>query len=215
MPGITKHRLVRLILTGERFGSLVEGMNLPPSYISPLMPISPPLFARFVMPRNLPWRPRETQAVSFARGKTPMFSRVAKKDWRGVAKALAHPLGVSRVGDVGSRERPQGETQMTSKTTSLTDRAFANTMNDGFRRWAQGREHIITKRARDARANGEGMGWGQESHTLAEAAADMGATVLWAESDGLLCELSDRLYLLSDVNGPWAVEVATQEDLSA
>lgn len=74
----------------------------------------------------------------------------------------------------------------------------------------------IRKRARALRAAGDGMAWGQESHSLREAAADMGATVIGVMDHGcLVCELSDRLYLLSDVNGPWAVEVATQEDLAA
>lgn len=71
----------------------------------------------------------------------------------------------------------------------------------------------ISRRARAARAAGEGMGWGREDDTLEAAAADMGATVLHSTGEGLLCELSDRLYLLGDVNGPWAVEVATQADL--
>lgn len=82
--------------------------------------------------------------------------------------------------------------------------------------FAQHNAPTIRKRARALRAAGDGMGWGGESMTLREAAADMGATVLGVMDHGcLVCELSDRLYLLSDVNGPWAVEVATQEDLSA
>lgn len=73
----------------------------------------------------------------------------------------------------------------------------------------------IATRARAARASGDGMGWGKESHTLDEAAADMGAIVLGSHDDGaLICELSDRLYVLGmDDGGPWAVEVATQDDL--
>lgn len=73
----------------------------------------------------------------------------------------------------------------------------------------------IMASAREARALGEGMGWGREEHTLEEAAADMGAHV-HAEIDGqFVCEFNDRLYVLgmSD-GGPWAVDVATQEDLA-
>ena len=75
---------------------------------------------------------------------------------------------------------------------------------------------LIATRARAARASGEGMGWGHENHTVEEAAADMAAIVLGSHDDGaLLCELSDRLYVLGmDYGGPWAVEVATQEDLA-
>lgn len=86
-------------------------------------------------------------------------------------------------------------------------------MTSIYTTYANHNADTISSRARAARASGDGMGWGREDHTLAEAAADMGATVLHSTDDGLLCELSDRLYLLSDVTGPWAVEVATQEDL--
>lgn len=70
-------------------------------------------------------------------------------------------------------------------------------------------------RARDLRAHGAGMAWGHDDHTLAEAAADMGAHV-HAEIDGqFVCELSDRLFVLGmDDGGPWAVEVADREDLA-
>ena len=92
---------------------------------------------------------------------------------------------------------------MTSKTTSI------------FATFADHNAAEISDRAFAARAKGDGMGWGQESMSLADAAADMGATVLGQHEQGLLCELSDRLYVLCDSHGPWAVEVATQEDLSA
>ena len=103
------------------------------------------------------------------------------------------------MGDVGSRERPKGDTQMSSQYSTFA----ANNVHVIKHRWALGNDA------------GNGMGWGQESHTLAEAAADMGAIVLPGAFDGggLLCELSDRLYLLRDVNGPWAVEVAIPYDL--
>ena len=92
---------------------------------------------------------------------------------------------------------------MTSATTSI------------YSTYANHNMALISKRAIAARAAGEGMAWGQETQHRREAAADMGAIVLWDTNDGLLCELSDRLFMLSDVNGPWAVEVATQEDLAA
>lgn len=65
------------------------------------------------------------------------------------------------------------------------------------------------------RANWQsGMDWGQRGHTLAQAADDMGAAVLGRVHGGLLCDVSDRLYLLTmEADGPRAVEVATQEDL--
>lgn len=91
---------------------------------------------------------------------------------------------------------------MTSTTTSIYS-AFANH-----------NAATISDRAFAARAKGDGMGWGSESMTLAEAAADMGALVLGQHEQGLLCELSDRLYVLCDSHGPWAVEVATLEDLT-
>lgn len=71
----------------------------------------------------------------------------------------------------------------------------------------------IRSRAAKANRDGDGMGWGHDDHTLREAAADMHALVVCELDDGLLCELSDRLYLLVDNNGPWALEVATQLDL--
>ena len=62
---------------------------------------------------------------------------------------------------------------------------------------------------------GEGMGWGREDMTPRQAAEDMGAAILHEDSTGrVICELSDRLYMVADCNGPWAVEVATQEDLA-
>lgn len=86
-------------------------------------------------------------------------------------------------------------------------------MTSIYATYADHNADLISRRARAARAAGEGMGWGREDDTLEAAAADMGATVLHSTGEGLLCELSDRLYLLGDVNGPWAVEVATQADL--
>lgn len=60
-----------------------------------------------------------------------------------------------------------------------------------------------------------GMAWGHDDHTLEEAAADMGARILGELSPGvILCELSDRLYALSERGGPWAIEVAAQSDLA-
>lgn len=139
-------------------------------------------------------------ASAFSRaGKSPMFSRAGKLFSAFFAKAVAPTRGAIRMGDVGSRERPRGDTQMSSQYSTYA----ANNVHVIKHRWALGNNA------------GNGMGWGQESHTLAEAAADMGAIVLPGAFDGggLLCELSDRLYLLRDVNGPWAVEVAIPYDL--
>lgn len=74
-------------------------------------------------------------------------------------------------------------------------------------------EDLIDARARRALARGEGMGWGREEHTLEEAAEDMGAIVYGTLNEGLLCEVSETLYLLCDAHGPYAVEVASQRDL--
>lgn len=92
---------------------------------------------------------------------------------------------------------------------------MTTTTTSNYSTFANHNAETINARAFAARAKGDGMGWGQESHTLAEAAADMGAVVLGQHEQGLLCELSDRLFMLVDSHGPWAVEVATQEDLSA
>ena len=86
---------------------------------------------------------------------------------------------------------------MTSKYTSFADRKSV----------------LIKTRWNLGNNAGEGMAWGHEGHTLREAAADAGADILCEMHGGLLCELSDRLYLLLDCNGPWAVEVADQRDL--
>lgn len=84
-----------------------------------------------------------------------------------------------------------------------------------FSTFADHNETLIAQRAVVALANGGGMGWGYETHTPREAAEDMGAIILHERADGrVLCETGDRLYMVCDVNGPWAVEVATQEDLA-
>ena len=77
-------------------------------------------------------------------------------------------------------------------------------------------EDLIEARARLALAMGDGMGWGRVEHTLEEAAEDMGAIVYGTLNErllGLLCEVSETLYLLCDAHGPFAVEVASQRDL--
>lgn len=72
----------------------------------------------------------------------------------------------------------------------------------------------ISERAKAARAIGIGVAWGKQSDTLREAAASVGAIVLAGSVEqGFICERYERLYLLSDVGGPWAVEVATRQDL--
>ena len=80
--------------------------------------------------------------------------------------------------------------------------------------FANNNTDIISRRRIERHAAGDGMAWGSESMTPREAADDMGAIVLCEYHDGMaLAELSDRLYMVADVGGPWAVEVATQEDL--
>lgn len=76
-------------------------------------------------------------------------------------------------------------------------------------------ETLISARWNAGNDAGEGMGWGREDMTPRQAAEDMGAAIIHEDSTGQggICELSDRLYMVADCNGPWAVEVATQEDL--
>lgn len=93
---------------------------------------------------------------------------------------------------------------MTSTTTSLYTAFAANPSND---RLIMERARLVTE---------AGMDWGQPGDSLEQAAADMGAITLGRVHGGILCDVSDRLYLLTmEADGPRAVEVATQEDLSA
>lgn len=87
-------------------------------------------------------------------------------------------------------------------------------MTSIYTTFANNNTDIISRRRIERHAAGDGMAWGSESMTPREAADDMGAIVLCEYHDGMaLAELSDRLYMVADVGGPWAVEVATQEDL--
>lgn len=75
--------------------------------------------------------------------------------------------------------------------------------------------NLINARRVERHAADDGMAWGADTMSPREAADDMGAIILHEYTDGMvLAELSDRLYMVADVNGPWAVEVATQEDLA-
>ena len=88
-------------------------------------------------------------------------------------------------------------------STSIYTTFAANPNND----------RLILARSRDTEVRG--MEWGQRDSSLDEAASDMGAIVLGRVHGGLLCDVSDRLYLLTmQADGPTAVEVATQEDLA-
>lgn len=88
-------------------------------------------------------------------------------------------------------------------------------MTSIYSTFADHNETTIIRRARDARAAGDGMPWGEMEHTPTSAAREMGAIILYTMPDSsVVCELSDRLYMVCDVDGPWAVEVATQEDLA-
>jgi hypothetical protein len=88
------------------------------------------------------------------------------------------------------------------------------TMTSIYSTYADHNADLIATRWNRGNDAGNGMGWGSESMTPREAADDMGAIVIHEYTNGrVLAELSDRLYMVCDVNGPWAVEVATQEDL--
>jgi len=72
----------------------------------------------------------------------------------------------------------------------------------------------IKKRARGTRDGRELYEWGDLGSTPEQSAEDMGAIVHATIDEGLLCEFSGRLYVVSaGDDGPWAIEVATQADL--
>lgn len=85
-------------------------------------------------------------------------------------------------------------------------------MTSTFSTFADTHQDLISARAYAAILADEGMSWGDS--TIMDAVADMGAEVIGILQGRLLCELSDRLFLVTSVGGPYAVEVATQEDLA-
>ena len=89
-------------------------------------------------------------------------------------------------------------------------------MTSLYSTYADHNANTINSRRVARHAAGDGMAWGSEDMTPREAAEHMGAAILSEYTDGMvLADLSDRLYMVSNVGGPWAVEVASQDDLDA
>ena len=86
--------------------------------------------------------------------------------------------------------------------------------NQTFQDFIDHNAPLLDARWQNANDGGDGEGWGCEDDTPRTAAARHSAAVLHEDTDGtVLATLGGRLYMICDAGGPWACQVATQEDL--
>ncbi len=98
----------------------------------------------------------------------------------------------------------------------MSNTARAETMTSIYADYIDHNESELHARATARNAAGDGDDWGREDHAPREAATAMGAIIACELDDGsVLAELSDRLYMVIDAYGPWALEVATREDIDS